>query len=69
MEIAALDLFAFGRVRSCEELLAGIAAVTPIQVREAFARMLGAGAAVALTGKIAKGAEQRVARRVARRAS
>jgi predicted Zn-dependent peptidase len=69
MEIAALDLFAFGRVRSREELMAGIAAVTPIQVRESFARMLGAGAAVALAGKIAKGVEERVARRVARRGS
>ena len=30
LEIAALDLFAFGRVRSREELMAGIAAVTPV---------------------------------------
>ena len=67
LEIAALDLFAFGRVRSREELMAGIAAVSPVQVREAFARMLGAGAAVALAGKIAKGVEERVARLVARR--
>ena len=61
LEIAALDLFAFGRVRSREELMAGIAAVSPAQVREAFARMLDAGAAVALAGKIAK-ARERVAR-------
>ena len=64
LEIAALDLFAFGRVRSGEELMAGIAAVSPAQVREAFAQMLGAGAAVALAGKIAKGVEERVARLV-----
>jgi predicted Zn-dependent peptidase len=65
LEIAALDLFAFGRVRSRQELMAGIAAVTPAQVREAFARMQGAGAAVGLAGKIPRGAEERVARRVA----
>jgi predicted Zn-dependent peptidase len=62
LEIAALDLYAFGRVRSREEIMAGVAAVTPAQVREAFAQMLGAGAAVALAGKIPKGAEERFAR-------
>ena len=67
LEIAALDLFAFGRIRSRDELMAGIAAVSPVEVREAFARMLGAGAAVALAGKIPKGVEERVARLVARR--
>ena len=67
LEVAALDLFAFGRVRSRDELMAGIAAVSPGEVREAFARMLGAGAAVALAGKIAKGVEERVAPLVARR--
>jgi predicted Zn-dependent peptidase len=62
LELAALDLFALGRVRSCKELLAGIAAVDPARVREAFARMLDAGPAVALAGKFAKGEEDRVAR-------
>jgi predicted Zn-dependent peptidase len=66
MEIAALDLFAFGRVRSREELLSGIAAVTPAEVRDAFAQMLEAGAAVALAGKIARGVEERIAALVAR---
>jgi predicted Zn-dependent peptidase len=61
LEIAALDLFAFDRVRSREELTAGVAAVTPAEVREEFARMLGAGAAVALAGKVPKGVEERVA--------
>ncbi len=65
LEIAALDLYAFGRVRSREEIMAGVAAVTPAQVREAFAQMLGAGAAVALAGKIPKGAEERFARLMA----
>jgi predicted Zn-dependent peptidase len=46
LELAALDLFALGRVRPREEFLAGIAAVTPAQVRGAFAQMLDAGAAV-----------------------
>ena len=67
LEVAALDLFAFGRVRLREELMAGIAAVSPVEVREAFARMQGAGAAVAMAGKIAKGAEERVAGLVTRR--
>jgi predicted Zn-dependent peptidase len=66
LEIAALDLFAFGRIRSREELMAGIAAVTPLQVRAAFAQMLDAGAAVALSGKIARGVEETVARLMAR---
>jgi predicted Zn-dependent peptidase len=64
LELAALDLFVLGRVRSREELLASIAAVSPAQVREAFARMLDAGAAVGTAGKIVKGEAQRVARLV-----
>jgi predicted Zn-dependent peptidase len=60
LEGAALDLFAFGRVRSREELMDGIAAVTPVEVRAAFARMLSAGAAVALAGKITKRMEERI---------
>jgi predicted Zn-dependent peptidase len=67
LELAALDLFALGRVRSREELLADIGAVSRTQVREAFSRMLEAGAAVGLAGKIAKGEEERIARLVARR--
>jgi hypothetical protein len=61
LEVAALDLFAFGRVRPREELMAAIAAVGSVEVQEAFARMQGASAAVAMAGKIAKGAEERVA--------
>jgi hypothetical protein len=67
MEIAALDLFAFDRVRSRDELMAGIAAVGPAEVRDAFARMVGAGAAVALAGKIPSGVEERGARLLAGR--
>ena len=62
LERVAADLFALGRMHTQEEFLAGIAAVSGEQVREAFAQMLGAGVAVGLAGKIAKGAEQRVAR-------
>jgi hypothetical protein len=46
--------------------MTGIAAVSPVQVREAFARVLDARAAVALAGKFTKGVEDRVARLVAR---
>jgi predicted Zn-dependent peptidase len=62
LEGAALDLFTFGRVREREEVMAGFAAVSSDQVREAFARMQNAGAAVALTGRIGKGAPERIAR-------
>jgi predicted Zn-dependent peptidase len=65
LELAALDLFALGRLRSREELVAGIAAIDEAQVREAFARMLDAGAAVALAGKFAKGDEEGAARAIA----
>jgi predicted Zn-dependent peptidase len=67
LELAALDLFAFGRVRPREEIAERIAAVRPDQVREVFARMLDAGAAVALAGKVGKGVEERVARLLGRR--
>jgi predicted Zn-dependent peptidase len=62
LELAALDLFALARVRSRDELLASIAAVTAAQVREAFARMLDAGAAVGIAGRIAPGEAERVGR-------
>jgi predicted Zn-dependent peptidase len=61
LEQAAIDLFALERIRPQEELLAGIAAVSDTHVREAFARMLDAGAAVGLAGNVDRGAEKRVA--------
>jgi predicted Zn-dependent peptidase len=64
LERVALDLFALGRVRSRDELLASITAVTATQVREAFQRMLDAGAAVGIAGNIAQGEAERVARLV-----
>jgi predicted Zn-dependent peptidase len=68
LELAAIDLFALGRVRPREELLGAIAAVTPAQVREAFAQMRRAGAAVGMAGRIAKGQEDRVAELFGKRA-
>jgi predicted Zn-dependent peptidase len=64
LELAALDLYALGRVRSREELLAGIAAVTPAQVRAAFARMLDAPTAIGIAGRILKSEAKRLARQV-----
>ncbi len=57
LEAAALDLFVHGRVRSRAEQAARIEAVTAEQVREAFVRMLGAPPAVAIAGRIGKGAQ------------
>ena len=62
LEGAALDLFTFGRVREREEVMAGYAAVSSDQVRNAFVHMQNAGAAVALAGKLGKGAPERIAR-------
>jgi hypothetical protein len=45
----------------------GIVAVGASEVRGAFARMLGAGAAVALAGKIPRAAEVRLAPLMVRR--
>jgi len=69
LEYAALDLFACGRVRTREELVTRIAAVDPAQLRASFARMFAAGAAVAVAGKVPKGAEERIASLVARLAA
>jgi predicted Zn-dependent peptidase len=69
LEAAALDLFALGRVRSRDEVLASVNAVGSAQVREAFARMLGAGSAVGLAGRIAKADVEHVARLAGRQGS
>ena len=60
LEEAAQDLFVHGRVRPRAELLAGLQAVTAEQVRDVFERMLGQAAAVAVAGKLGKGAADRV---------
>jgi len=59
MEQAALDLFALDRVRPAAEQLARIDAVSAAAVSEVFARMLGAGVALALTGRVGRAASER----------
>ena len=60
LEAAALDLFALGRVRSRAETMAALADVSAAQVRDCFASMLGAGAAIAVAGKLRRGPDDRV---------
>lgn len=60
LEAAALDLFALGRVRARTEMMAALAEVTGDQVRDSFATMLGAGAAIAVAGKLRRGPDDRV---------
>jgi predicted Zn-dependent peptidase len=60
VEDAAQDLFSLGRVRPRAELLEGIEAVTAGQVRAAFERMLQQPAAVAIAGRVRRGAADRV---------
>jgi len=57
LESAALDLFALGRLRSRAETLQALQDVGADQVRECFAAMLRAGAAVAVAGKLRRGAD------------
>jgi predicted Zn-dependent peptidase len=60
LEDAALDLFALQRVRGVAERLARVREVTGSQVRMAFQRMLDAGASVAITGSVGRGASRRI---------
>jgi len=60
LEDAALDVLAFDRVRSAAEVAALAAAVDGEAVRAAFAEMLSAPAAVALTGTVGKGVPERM---------
>jgi predicted Zn-dependent peptidase len=57
LETAALDLFALGRVRTRAETLQALQDVSAEQVRECFGAMLRAGAAVAVAGKLRRGAD------------
>jgi predicted Zn-dependent peptidase len=59
LEDAALDLFVHGRVRSRAELTARTDAVTAGEVRTAFERLLASRAAVAIAGRLRKGAVER----------
>lgn len=60
LEAAALDLFMHGAVRTTAMGLARLQAVTAADARRAFQSLLIATPAVALTGRIGKGAEERV---------
>ena len=64
LELAALDLFALGRVRSRDAVQERIGAVRPVEVRAAFARMRSDGAAVGIAGRFAKAAVDDVAARL-----
>jgi predicted Zn-dependent peptidase len=55
LESAALELLALGRVRTRQQSLQALQAVSAEQVRDTFAGMLRAGAAVAVTGKLPRG--------------
>jgi predicted Zn-dependent peptidase len=59
LEDAAQDLFVHGRVRPRAERLARLEAVEGDDVRDAFARMLSAGASVAIAGKVPAGTKER----------
>lgn len=59
LEDAALEVFASGGVRPPQERLARQAAVDAAALRSEFARMLGAGATLALAGKLPRAASTR----------
>jgi predicted Zn-dependent peptidase len=59
LEDAALDLVVLNRVRSPDERLARLAAVTAAQLRAHFEGMLAAGVSLALAGKVGRGASER----------
>lgn len=59
LEEAALDVLVTGRVRSRADRLARIDAVSADQLRQCFAAMAGAGAALAITGRVVRGTRDR----------
>jgi predicted Zn-dependent peptidase len=59
LEDAALEVFAFGRVRSPDEALARLAGVEAPGLRDQFQRMLEARATLALAGKLPRAASER----------
>jgi predicted Zn-dependent peptidase len=59
LEDAALEVFAFGRVRPAAETLARLQALDADALRAQFARMLDSGAALALAGKLPRAASER----------
>jgi predicted Zn-dependent peptidase len=69
LEDAALDLFALRRVRGVAERLAQVRDISHEQVRAAFARMLEAGASIAITGSVGRAATRRIDEALAQSAS
>ena len=59
LEEVAQDLYVHGRARPRGELMERVWALSAQDVRSAFERMLAAGAAVAITGKVPAGAKER----------
>ena len=59
LEDAALDLLVHGRVRTRGETLARVDAIDAGAVRDVFARMLAAPVALAIAGRVRKGASER----------
>jgi predicted Zn-dependent peptidase len=59
LEDAAQDLYVHGSVRSRAELMERVQALGAQDVRAAFERMLAAGPAVAIAGKVPAGAKER----------
>ncbi len=59
LEEVAQDLYVHGRARPRAELMERVWALSAQDVRSAFERMLAAGAAVAIAGKVPAGAKER----------
>jgi predicted Zn-dependent peptidase len=59
LEEAAQDLYVHGRARPRAELMERVWALSAQDVRSAFERLLAAGAAVAIAGKVPAGAKER----------
>jgi predicted Zn-dependent peptidase len=66
IEEAALDLFAFGRIRSGVERAAALDAVDASALRAVFARLLEAGPSLAITGAVKRGTAARARERLAK---
>jgi predicted Zn-dependent peptidase len=66
LEEAAQDLFVHGQLRSREALTERFLAVAGEQVREAFGKMLKAGATVSVAGTVRQGARERLRELVGR---
>lgn len=60
IEQLALDWLSLGRVRSPQQQAERIAAISAETVRQAFERLIAPGAALALTGHVARGLRERV---------